>query len=156
MKLLFSILLASSLFVAAGQAQSADLPQVFMLGEHEDAYEKVKQQYSRTLLEVSDYDTQAAFGNWMQMMQAMEEHAEKLKFDLKGVKLWLHAFWGADGSLQHIGYLLRPDSRNVESLQVAAFLKTFMKKYEFPLTSSREFSHYTGANFPIYSERSSN
>ena len=90
------------------------------------------------------------------MMVAMEDYAEKVKFDVNGLKIWLHAFWNEDGTLSHIGYLLRPDSRNVNTLELAAFLKTFMQRYEFPLSSSKPFSHYTGANFPIYSQKVDN
>ena len=144
--------------LTAGQlsAQSDELAPVFMLGEQEEAYEQIKQEYSQTLLEVTDYDSQKAFQNWMDMMVAMEDYAEKVKFDVNGLKIWLHAFWNEDGTLSHIGYLLRPDSRNVNTLELAAFLKTFMQRYEFPLSSSKPFSHYTGANFPIYSQKVDN
>lgn len=156
MKMLCTVFLVFTLFTTGLYAQPEALPSVFVLGEYEEAYEAVKQDYSRTLLEVTNYDTEAAFGNWMEMMQALQDHAEKLKYDLKGVKVWLHAFWAPDGSIEHFGYLLRPDSRNVDQLELAAVLKTFMKKYRFPIRSDKEFSHYTGANFPIYSEKVDN
>ena len=133
-----------------------DVQTIFVLGENEKAYEMLNQSYSQTLLEVSDFDTQKAFDAWMDMMKQMEEYAKKLRFDIKGVKLWLHVFWNEDGTISHIGYLMRPDSRNIDNLELAAFLKTFMGRYKLPLSSSRKFSHYTGANFPIYSEKVNN
>jgi len=156
MKLLCSFLLVSTIWVAAATAQSAELPAVFRLGQNEEGYEVAKQEYQQTLLEVANYDTQDAFNHWMSMMQELQKHADKLDIDLKGVKIWLHAFWNTDGSIDHLGYLLRPDSRNVDELELAAVLKTFMKKYSFPVTSGKKFSHYTGANFPIYSEKVDN
>ncbi len=156
MKMLCTVFLVSALCTTSLYAQSEELPSVFVLGEYEEAYEAVKQDYSQTLLEVTNYNTDEAFGNWMAMMQDLQDHAEKLKFSLKGVKVWLHAFWAPDGSIEHFGYLLRPDSRNVDELKLAAVLKTFMKKYNFPLASDKKFSHYTGANFPIYSEKVDN
>jgi len=132
------------------------LPAVFQLGENEEVYEQLSSGYSLTLLEVANFDAQAAFSNWLSMMLEMEDYAEKLKFDMKGVKLWMHVFWASDGSIQHIGYLPRPDSRYVPPAELSAFLKTFMKKYKFPLTSDKKFSHYTGANFPVYSEKVNN
>ncbi len=138
------------------QSSSEALPPVFKLGDHEAAFEGAKQKYSQTLLEVSGYDTKAAFSNWMEMMKAMDNYAQKVKYDINGVKLWLHVFWGANGQIAHMGYLLRPDSRNVEEVELAAFLKSFMNKYTFPATSSRPFSHYTGANFPVFSQRVEN
>lgn len=137
-------------------AQSDELPAVFMLGEQEQAYETLKEQYSQTLLEVTDYNTQEAFTNWMSMMEEMERYANKIKFDIDGIKIWLHAFWNPDGSISHMGYLLRPDSRNIDEVELAAFLKTFMKRYTFEITSNKPFSHYTGANFPIYGRKVDN
>jgi hypothetical protein len=134
-------------------AQDDQLPAVFQLGENEQVYEQLTTDYSLTLLEVANFDAQSAFSNWLEMMLAMEAHADKIKFDMKGVKLWMHVFWNADGTIQHIGYMLRPDSRNVSALELSAFLKTFMKKYQFPLSGNKSFNHYTGANFPVYSEK---
>ncbi len=153
MKVVFTLILGTTLFASTLLAQSEDMPEVFRLGENERGYEALNQNYSQTLLEVCNFDTQKAFDTWMGMMREMEDYSKKIRFDIKGVKLWLHVFWNEDGSISHIGYLLRPDSRNVNPLELAAFLKTFMGRYELPLTSSRKFSHYTGANFPIYSEK---
>ena len=156
MKMLCSLLLLSTICFTSLSAQSAELPEVFRLGQNEEGYEVAKQDYQQTLLEVSNYDTQVAFNHWMDMMQELQKHADKVNVDLKGVKVWLHAFWNTDGSVAHLGYLLRPDSRNVNELELAAVLKIFMKKYKFPVTSGKKFSHYTGANFPIYSEKVNN
>ncbi|MCB0552609.1 MAG: hypothetical protein KDD02_03580 [Phaeodactylibacter sp.] len=155
MKVFLTLILGTTLFVSSLMAQD-DVQTIFVLGENEKAYEMLNQSYSQTLLEVSDFDTQKAFDAWMDMMKQMEEYAKKLRFDIKGVKLWLHVFWNEDGTISHIGYLMRPDSRNIDNLELAAFLKTFMGRYKLPLSSSRKFSHYTGANFPIYSEKVNN
>ena len=95
-------------------------------------------------------------GALMDMMREMEDYSKKIRFDIKGIKVWLHVFWNEDGSISHIGYLLRPDSRNIDALELAAFFKTFMGRYKLPVSSSKKFSHYTGANFPIYSEKVNN
>ena len=155
MKVFLTLILGTTLFVSSLMAQD-DVQTIFVLGENEKTYEMLNQSYSQTLLEVSDFDTQKAFDAWMDMMKQMEEYAKKLRFDIKGVKLWLHVFWNEDGTISHIGYLMRPDSRNIDNLELAAFLKTFMGRYKLPLSSSRKFSHYTGANFPIYSEKVNN
>ena len=156
MKVLLSLILGTTLFATTLSAQSEEMPEVFRLGENEKGYEALNQTYSQTLLEVSNFDTQKAFNAWMDMMKEMEEYAKKIRFDIKGVKLWLHVFWNEDGSISHIGYLLRPDSRNIDPLELAAFFKTFKGRYTLPLSSSKKFSHYTGANFPIYSEKVNN
>ncbi len=155
MKIVMTLILGTTFFASSLLAQD-DVQPVFVLGENEKAYEMLNQDYSQTLLEVSGFDTQKAFEHWMDMMKQMEDYAKKLRFDIKGVKLWLHVFWNEDGTVSHIGYLLRPDSRNIDNLELAAFLKTFSARYKLPVGSSRKFSHYTGANFPIYSEKVDN
>ena len=156
MKFVLTLILGTTLFATTLSAQSEEMPEVFRLGENEKGYEALNQTYSQTLLEVSNFDTQKAFNAWMDMMKEMEEYAKKIRFDIKGVKVWLHVFWNEDGSLSHVGYLLRPDSRNIDELEMAAFFKTFMGRYKLPVSSSKKFSHYTGANFPIYSEKVNN
>ncbi len=156
MKVVLTLILGTALFASTLLAQSDDMPAVFKLGENEQGYEALNQMYSQTLLEVSNFDTQKAFDSWMNMMREMEDYAKKIRFDVKGIKVWLHVFWNPDGSVSHIGYLLRPDSRNIDALELAAFFKTFMGRYKLPATSNKRFSHYTGANFPIYSEKVNN
>ncbi|MCB0569672.1 MAG: hypothetical protein KDC66_07920 [Phaeodactylibacter sp.] len=155
MKLVLTLILGTTFFVSPLLAQD-DVQAVFVLGDNEKAYEMLNQEYSQTLLEVSGFDTQKAFEYWMDMMKQMEDYAKKLRFDIKGIKLWLHVFWNEDGTISHIGYMLRPDSRNIDNLELAAFLKTFSGRYKLPVSSTRKFSHYTGANFPIYSEKVDN
>jgi len=156
MKFIFALLLGMTFSAGTLLAQSEEMAAVFILGEQEQAYETLKQEHSQTLLEVTDYNTQEAFSHWMDMMEEMERYANKIKFDINGIKIWLHAFWNPDGSISHMGYLLRPNSRNIDKAKFAAFLKTFMKRYTFELTSNKPFSHYTGANFPIYGQKVDN
>jgi hypothetical protein len=151
MKQFLILILGTALFSPALLAQ-AEAPAVFVLGEDEKVYEMLNEAYGQTLLEVAGFDTEKAFDYWLDMMKQLEAHAKKLRYDIKGVKLWLHAYWNEDGTLAHIGFMLRPESRNISPLELGAVLKTFMPKYKLPATSSRKFSHYTGANFPLYSE----
>jgi hypothetical protein len=152
MKLIYS-LFAFLLLTGSAIAQEASAPKVFILGEHENSYEQLNQAYSQTLLEASDNNIQQAFDHWLGMMEEMDKYAEKIKFDLKGIRLWLHVFWAEDGTIDHIGYLLRPDSRNASQAELNAFFSTFMKKYRFPVKSGKKFNHYTGATFPTFIQR---
>lgn len=154
MKKLIVLSLFSSFFFSQLQAQTQQLPAVFLLGEHEASYEVASQTYSRTLLEVCDNDMKKAFDQWIEMMKELESFAGKIKYDIKGVKVWMHVFWNEQGKVDHIGYFLRPDSRNIKTDELSAFFKAFMKQYEsFPLQPGQKFSHYTGATFPTFVER---
>ncbi len=140
------------LFGLQAVAQDA-MPKVFLMGDNEKEYEQLTQDYAQSLLEVCNNDMEAAFGQWLEMVKEMELYAQKIKFDLKGVKLRLHVFFSPDGKIDHIGYLLRGDSRNINTAEMSAFLSSFINRYKFGKTSDKKFSHYTGATFPTYVER---
>ena len=150
--ILFSLFILFS--VIHLQAQVQELPKVFLLGEHEQPYEVATQTYSKTLLEVCNDNMQEAFHHWISMANEMDNFAEKINFDLKGVKVWMHVFWNEQGKIDHIGYFLRPDSRNIKTNELSAFFMAFMGRYNtFPVKGDRKFSHYTGATFPTFVER---
>ena len=152
MKLLLSIL--SLLFISQLGYSQTDSPTVFVLGENEKNYERLTQDYSQSLLEASGNDIKKAFNYWIDMMSAMDDYSERVRYDLKGVKVWIHVFWSKDGEIDHIGYILRPDSRNVDTAELSAFFSSFTRSYRFPLKSNKNFNHYTGASFPTFVQRS--
>lgn len=137
-------------------AQSSKMDQVFLLGEEEARYEQLTSIYSQTLLEATSGDIERALNGWLEMQQAMDAYAEQVNYDINGVKVWLHVFWAADGSIEHLGFLLRPDSRFVDQNELKAFFAGFIEQYRLPIQSNRKFSHYTGAAFPTLSKRASN
>ncbi|MFN7117154.1 MAG: hypothetical protein ACK4TA_10175 [Saprospiraceae bacterium] len=145
------------LLVTTTQAQTPvanlPLPRVFQLGGNEQAYETLSQEYAKSLLEVCNNDMQMAFEKWIDMMKAIEDYAKKINFDVKGVKVRLHVFWNADGSIDHIGYVFRTNSRNIRPEEFSAFLSSFTRQYTFPLKGQQKFSHYTIATFPVHNEK---
>lgn len=152
MKTLFTLALAC-LMVTGIYAQSS-AQRVFDLGQvKENQQEQLFTGYSQTLLEASDNDIELAFTHWLDMMQAIDAYADKINYDIKGVRVWMQVFWGADGTVDHLGFLLRPDSRHVDKDELRAFFSGFARDYKLPLSSDRPFSHYTGATFPTVSER---
>lgn len=127
------------------------LPKVFKLGTHEQEYERLATEHQTLLLTACDDDMDGAFQKWVSMMSEMEKYAELVDYDIKGVKMWLHVFWNRDGSIRHIAYFLKGNSRNMEESEFAAFLSSFMNRYRFPLTFTSKFSHYGSASFPVFS-----
>ena len=87
------------------------------------------------------------------MQKAMDAYAENIDFDLKGVKVWLHVFWSETGRIDHLGFLLRPDSRLINVSELKVFFAGFIEQYQLQVTSTRKFNHYTGATFPTVAER---
>lgn len=133
--------------------QDNKLPKVFVIGEHEGAYNQLLLDYETLLLAACDDDMALAYDKWMGMMRDMEAYSEKINFDLKGTKFWLNVFWENDGTIKHIAYYLKPNSRNIDPLELNAFLASFIKNYKFALTTEMKYSHYGGAAFPLFPTR---
>lgn len=133
-----------------------ELRKAFVLGANEEAYEQLSREHARTLLAVSDNDPQEALSNWLTTMRDIEEYAESIDFDIKGLKVLLHVFWNADGSIAHIGYFILPDSRNYQQENLSALLASFVRQYTPQFKSDRKFSHYTNVSFPTFVEPNKN
>lgn len=154
MKIILSLCVLLSVTGLFGQEQ---LPTAFELGTvNEKAYEQLSQDYNQSLLEVAGFDMTKAFDQWVGLMKDVDAYAAKINYDLKGVQAFLQIFWSADGSIDHIGYLLRPDSRNFtgsEKQELSAFFSSFARNHTFALKSSRNFNHYTEVTFPTVVEK---
>lgn len=137
-------------------AQSSSLDKIFLLGTEEQTYERYTGEYSQSLLEAASGNITQAFESWLDMQQAIDAYSKSQAYDLNGVKIWLHVFWGTNGQIDHLGFLLRPDSRFVDTNELKVLLAGFIENYRFRITSAAKFSHYTGATFPTLSQRKSN
>ena len=125
-----------------------EMPTVFLLGEYDHLYEEMMVDQTTLLVACND-DMNLAYGKLMGMMKEMEAYANLVNFDLKGINAWIHFFWVPDGTIDHIGFYLKPNSRNVSTDLMKNFLDGFAKQYKLPLKYSRKFSHYSSFSFPI-------
>ncbi len=128
-------------------------PTIFLLGEHDKMYEEMLSGQS-TLLDACGQDMNLAYGKLMGMMQEMEAYASLVNFDLKGVSAWMHIFWRNDGTIDHIGFHLKPNSKNIDTDLFKNYLEGFTKQYKFPLRFSKKFSHYSSFSFPTIKHNS--
>lgn len=138
------------------KGDTIQLPKVIVIGEEEAAYEKEALQHSKLLLAVCDNDVDVAFKYWIGMMKDIQVYAEKTKFDIKGVKMWLNVFYNADGSIKHMAYYLKPSSRNINEKEMKGFLTSFMNQYTFGVKYKTAFSHYGSVSFPLLPENIAN
>ncbi len=125
------------------------MPKVFKLGENGQQYENLMPRY-QSLLEACGGDMRLAHGKLHDMMEEMEVFADSLGYDLNGIKAWMHFFWKEDGSIEHIGFYLKPNSRNVDTARLGAFLKKFSQHYQLPVTADAKYSHYSTFSFPVF------
>jgi hypothetical protein len=129
------------------------LPVVFMLGQDDRAFDALKTEHDLQLLAVCRNDMEMTYYLWLQMMKHMESHAGKVGYDMNGIKLWIYVFYNKDGSVRHLGYHAKPQSRNFKPEEMTEFLTGFVKTYKLPLTADRNFQHYNVGFFPVMIEK---
>lgn len=129
------------------------MPRVFILGDYEEEYDLLQQEYEISLLEICDNDMQLAYGKLISMHEEMEAYAEQIGYDIDGVRLWMHLFWGEDGTIEYLAFHPRPNSRKVENEDLETFFLGFVHQYRFPLISTEKYTLYSAAAFPTFSKR---
>lgn len=109
--------------------------------------------HSTMLLEVCENDMNVAYAKWIDLLNQLESHAQNHAFDINGIKLWLNVFWNEDGSIKHLVYHPKPNSKNVKTEDISSFFTSFIDHYEPNLVTQYKFSHYGSASFPTFPQR---
>ncbi len=130
--------------------QKGQYPAVFLIGEYSDAFESLSRQYKISLLNACEDDMDLAFAKWIELMRAIELYSEKQNYDIRGVKMLIKVFWAADGSIEHIAYYLKPNSRNIDTEILSSIFTNFAKEFKTTLNYGEDYSHYGSASFPTY------
>lgn len=136
---------------SSGVAQ--EIPVVFLIGEHEEQYEEMISEYQELLLTVCDNSMDKAYDKWLEMLVQMEDYADSLDYDIKGVKIWINVFWDKEGIIDHIVYYPKPNSRNMDFDKLSSFFKDFTKVYQMNIEANAGFSHYGSASFPSFAKK---
>lgn len=126
------------------------LPSVFLMGEYERPYERMSAQYKNLLIQAYDLDLNKAYSAWTHVLEEMEIYAEKEQFNIKGLKLWMNVFFNKNGTIQHIAYYPKPNSRNMQTEHISNFLIGFCKNYQFAGGMPMACSHFGSASFPTF------
>ena len=128
-------------------------PQVFLIGQYEDQYLVLSEKFPQPFLQVYNNDIDLAFKGWSELLMDIEDFAADISFDLKGVKLWLNIWFNPDGTIAHLAYFPKPNSRNIPEAQLTAFFRTFVKQYHYKDTAVQGFQHSASASFPTFFHR---
>ncbi len=134
------------------QPKPKALPTVFVLGDHEAVYDELVQSMPQSLLDACACSKEDAFAKWVGMLNEFDVYARKQSVDIRGVKMWMHVFYNGDGSVKHIAYHLRPNSRQIEATVLSPLLEGFARQYRFPVTGDLGFQHYSTGSFPVFGE----
>lgn len=145
---LLILLLSVSLTMLHGQP---DNPKVSIIGEDDEAYEKMLSSCPDMMLNVADNSMDKAYAVWVGMLEDIQNRAEEENFAINGIKIWMNTFWNEDGTIKKLVYYPKPTSRNIDFQQLTDFLENFAADYKLPLTYDKCFSHYGSAAFPISS-----
>ena len=139
--------------VAIAQPSSLDtLPRVFTIGEYSRQYEDLVSECELPLMQISAMSMDKASEHWLNVLSELEIHADSLQFDIRGVRIWINLFWNADGSIRHMVYFPKRNSKNVDFKRLAMVLKSFCESSKTKLKAPACYSHSGSASFPTHAE----
>ena len=141
--------LLGSINLASSQSSNI-LPTVFQTGAYEKEYEQLVVDHNAMLLTVCDNSMDKAYLLWTNMLRDIESKAEEQGYDIKGVKIWINAFWNKDGGIDHIVFYPKPTSKNIDYKEFERFLNEIADQLHIEVYTEKGFSHYGSASFPIY------
>ncbi len=153
----YLIVITLALFLDQARAQSdaslVSVPNVFLIGEYEGQYLALSQQHPATFMSVYNDDIDLAFRSWSNILMDIEDYAGDLDFAIKGVKMWVNLYFNQDGTIAHLAFFPKPNSRNVPVEYLTAFFKNFVQQYQLPVKAEKGFQHSASAAFPTFFHR---
>ena len=132
-----------------GKSAKKGLPNSFLIGEYEHSYDELLEQYSRSLVSVCDNSNDKAYTIWSNVLLAIHEQSKISDIDLNGLKLWINIFFENDGTIQHIVYYPKPNSKNMDFDKLTSFFNAFCKTYKMNTTLSSKCMLSANASFPL-------
>jgi len=87
------------------------------------------------------------------MLMDIEDYAADINFDIKGVKLWFNLYFNADGTIKHLAFFPKPNSRNIPDEELTAFFQQFVDQYQLQVKAEKPFQHSASAGFPTFFHR---
>jgi len=140
----------SSVFGQTTETEEFVLPTTFLIGEYTEHYEELSNQHPDILLSVYQNDMDFAFERWSGMLVEMEHYADEIMFDLKGLKVYMNLYFNADGTIQHLSFYPKPNSRNIPTEELNAFFKSFTNQFQMVVTTDKGYQHSASASFPTF------
>ncbi len=136
-------------FATTLHAQDTSLPPVINVAKNSTALDELSNNYQSSLFSASKADFMETGHNWRKLLLSMEQYADKIDFDIKGVKVWIKVFWDKEGNVEHIAYALSDRSINIDLVEWEAFLRSFIRNNKLPLQHSRSFTYDGRVMFPL-------
>lgn len=102
------------------------------------------------LMSVCNDDMDKAYSAWLNFLVEVERFAIEKELDINGVKLWINVFWSPDGTVKHIAFYPKPNSKNMEYEYISVLLREFAISQDSGIEHSKMFCHYGSASFPSF------
>ncbi len=129
------------------------LPQCFLIGEYELAYDQLLEDYNKALISVCNSDNDKAFDIWSAILNDIVEYSKTEGLDLNGLKLWINLFFNNQGEIKHITYYPKPNSKNMDFDRLTSFFANFCKSYKMKESLSAKCMLSTTASFPLFNKK---
>lgn len=126
-----------------------DTTHVMVIGEKGDAYNSYSSKCPEMLLTAAGGSMEKAYDKWLGIMTDIQVYADSVGVNLRGVKIWVNAYWNKDGTLRAIAYHPKPNSKNMEMGRLTTLLREFSKTHRLDLEHTTCYSHYGSASFPV-------
>lgn len=155
MKYLIVITLAFLLDQANAQSDVSTItvPNVFLIGEYEDQYLALSHKHPATFMSVYHDDIDLAYRSWTNILMDIEDYAGDLNFDIKGTKMWINLYFNPDGTIAHLAFFQKPNSRYIPLEHLTAFFRNFVQYYHLQVKTEKGFQHSASAAFPTFFHR---
>ncbi len=156
MRFLFILLFCFSISqgFASTVSDSLKLPSVFVIDETtEILVEKLDDEFHHSMLKVFNGSLSETGDRIVDLVSGIENYANTMNFNIKGVRFYYNAYFNEDGSIAFFAYMLRPESRNIDTNSLTAFLANFISKYKMkvpPKNNKRFSTSGLTAYFPFF------
>jgi hypothetical protein len=151
---LFVVFVTSTTWIQAqDEATQQVWPPVINVAQNSAALDALSNTYQSSLFSASNADFRETVNNWSIFLRSMEQYAEEIDFDIKGVKVWMKVFWAKDGSVNHLAYALSDRSININLTEWEAFLRSFIRNRKMALQHSKGFTYDGRIMFPLSYQR---
>ena len=134
------------------QSSKDVLPPSFLIGENEQAYDRILEKYTKNLVAVCGNDNEKAFLIWSSVLADMAESARNAGVDLNGLKLWMNVFFNDASGIDYIVYYPKPNSKNMDFARLTEFFGNFCRTYRMKDKIGERCLINASATFPLMSK----
>ncbi|HMW38912.1 MAG TPA: hypothetical protein PKD30_08095 [Saprospiraceae bacterium] len=125
------------------------LPNSFLIGEHELAYDAILERYAKGLVAICGNDNDKAFMIWSSILADLVEFSKANNIELNGLKLWMNIFFNDNAGIDYIVYYPKPNSKNMDFDKLTELFINFCRSYKMKVKLGERCILNANASFPL-------